>query len=133
MPYFGGGSSSAGDRGILIGDANTEVDVFYIKSGDRLPVLRRVLADTDGTPIDLTGCTVAFSMGEPGISVKVSAAACTIVDAIGGEVEYPWAAADTNTVGTYRGEFKITETSSGKERRVPTRNWLRIKVVEEIA
>jgi hypothetical protein len=134
MSYYGGGNSIAGDGGISIGDANTSVDVFAIKKGDREPVLRRTLTDASGAVLSLEGGdTVVFNMGIPGESVKVNAGACTIIDGPGGVVEYAWADGDTSEVGTFRGEFQITRAVTLKKRTVPTRNWLRIKVYEEIA
>ena len=63
----------------------------------------------DGAPVDLTGATVKFYMKDATTgSVKINGSACTITDATKGKCRYVWAAADTNTVGTYLGEIEVT-------------------------
>ena len=81
------------------------------KRNDTRPI-RRVLQDqqTDGTwgPVDLSGCAVRFLMRDLA-GVAVVAATCTIVNAVGGIVEYDWIIGGGNaTAGTYQAEFEVT-------------------------
>lgn len=81
---------------------------YYMKVGDRLPLLRSQLLDGDGNPINLAAATVQFRMRlQGGSGLKVNQPA-TVVDAANGIVQYSWAAIDTNTAGTYEGEFAVT-------------------------
>ena len=68
----------------------------------------------DGSPVDLTGCTVKFYMKDATSgSVKISGSACTITDATKGKCKYLWSGSDTNTAGSYVGEVEVT-FSDGK-------------------
>lgn len=105
---------------------------FYIKRGDRLPTLARTLKFTDGSVIDLSGCTVRWKMREKvGGTVMVDAAA-TIVSASEGKVEYAWALIDTDTVGHFVGEWQVTYPDA-KVLTVPTMNFVNVHVVESLA
>ena len=109
---------------------------FTIKKGDLLPELEATLKDGSDTAIDLTGrggATVRFHMRATGtLTTKVDAAA-TIVTAASGEVKYTWVAADTDTAGTYFGEFEITWVTGSKLQRVPNDGHIEILVAENIA
>jgi len=81
---------------------------FNMKKGDRLPILRAQLLDSEDVPIDLTGASVQFRMRpRSGGALKVNAAA-TVVDAPAGIVEYAWAALNVDTEGLFVGEFAVT-------------------------
>ena len=63
----------------------------------------------EGTPVDLTGCTVKFYMKNADTgAVKINGSACSITDATKGKCRYVWAAGDTDTIGTYLGEVEVT-------------------------
>lgn len=82
----------------------------YMKKGDRLPLLRSTLTQSDNvTPINLTAATVTFTMRHrlTGV-VKIAAGAVTIIDAVNGVVQYGWGAADTDTEGAYDAEFTVS-------------------------
>lgn len=85
---------------------------FSLKVGDTGPLLTVTL-----DPIyDLTGASAVFSMKDASGAIVVSAAACTIS---GDTVSYAWQAADTDTRGSYRGEFVVT-LASNRETTFPT-------------
>lgn len=94
---------------------------FTIKSSDTLPVLSITCEDDTGAAVDLTGCAAQFHMlaafGQPAGVLKVNAAAVIDPDQVTnkGKVSYNWVAADTNTAGTYFGEFQITFPGGGIE------------------
>ena len=81
---------------------------FYVKKGDRLPSLQATLVDGNGNPVVLTGATVVFNMNDAAGNVKIASGSVSVVSATGGTVAYAWGASDTNTVGTFYGEFAVT-------------------------
>jgi hypothetical protein len=79
-----------------------------IVQNDTRPPLEFTLTQ-DGTPVDLTGCTVKFYMKDATTgSVKINGVACAITDATKGKCRYSWTGTDTNTVATYLGEVEVT-------------------------
>lgn len=84
-----------------------------IVQNDTRPVLEFAITQ-DGSPIDLTGCTVKFYMKNTDTgAVKINGSTCVIDNAVAGIGRYIWSAGDTDTVGTYLGEIEIT-FSDGK-------------------
>lgn len=82
---------------------------FFLKKDDLLPQLRAVLRSPDGLPVDLTNASsVTFSMLDGAGVAKINAAAATVVDAVRGIVQYAWTGTDTDTAGSYHGEFVAT-------------------------
>lgn len=101
---------------------------FYLKKGDLLPKLRATLLDADGTAIDISGASATFSMKNASTgALKINAAVATVADAVNGVVEYPWAGTDTDTVGTYYGEFVLT-FPGGKKQTVPNYQFIKIYI-----
>ena len=79
---------------------------------------RVLLLDATGTPINLTGCTVRYSLRHLRTRVlKITRAATTLADqAISpGEVSYTLQAADVDTSGTYQEEWEVTYSGGTKE------------------
>ncbi len=85
--------------------------VFKMKQNDTSPELQVTLKDTSNNVVDLTGSTVVFSMSIAGI-VKVNRQSATLVTAASGIVKYTWQSGDTDTVGTFVGEFEVTYPGS---------------------
>ena len=107
------------------------VKTFYIKKNDELPVLE-VRVKVDGVAYDLSAASAkTFTMMASDGTVKVNAqAAAWETDGSDGIVTYAWSSGDTDTVGTYDGEFKFT--IGGNTLTVPNREHLTIQVVEEL-
>lgn len=106
---------------------------FVIKSGDRLPAITGQLLDGDGNPIDLTGATVSWVMrGVDDDELEVDALGTIDVDPTTGRVAYFWAAADTDTVGTYIGEWRVT-FSDTRQQTFPPEGGVTVEVTEPIA
>lgn len=79
---------------------------FYIRQGDRLPLLRAALYDRNGT-VDITNAgTILFHMRQQNGTAFVTGTATVHGNAAHGTAEYAWAAGDTATPGTYRAEFE---------------------------
>lgn len=86
--------------------------------GDLRTNIADVLVDATGTPINLTGSTVAFRMiSQSDKSVKVNNAAANLDDAPNGKVSYTWQATDLNTPGLYFGWWIVT--TGGKTEHFP--------------
>jgi len=84
---------------------------FFMKQNDTSPDLQVTLKDGDNNAVDVTGATIVFSMSDIGGVVKVSEQSVTSVTEASGIVKYTWASGDTDTPGTYKGEFEVTFVS----------------------
>lgn len=103
---------------------------FKIKTNDTSPKLNVTLKDASGNLINLTGTSVRFHMKKYGASsLKVDAAA-DIVDEEG-QVRYSWAAGDTDTAGSYYGEFEVTYGDSSVE-TFPNSGYFTILIKEDL-
>jgi len=84
---------------------------FVIKKSDLRPALRvQCTHGGDNSVVDLTAASVVFYMKTRGATpaIKVNGSACVLIDAANGIVEYRWAGTDTDTVGFYDAEFRVT-------------------------
>lgn len=107
---------------------------FEIKRNDRLPYIRDQLVSSEGQPLPIpVGATVTFTMVNALTgSVKISAAAATVVDAARGLVEFAWRAGDTDTAADYLAEWRVT-TIGGITQTVPTRSGRAVRVNPPLA
>ncbi len=108
---------------------------FNIKVGDTKPVLQATLKDGAGNAVNLTGTTVKFSMRDvQSTTIKRDKGTVVLTDAANGIVTYSWVTADTDTVGTYLGEFEVTDGSSDVETYPNSEeNRLFITIIPEIS
>lgn len=106
---------------------------FTIKKGDRLPALAAICKDSAGVVVDLTAATsVKFLMkNAQGGAVKVNTVA-VIASAAGGQVRYDWAAIDTDTAGTFQGEFEVIFPTA-LPLSFPNNEFITINVVSDVA
>jgi hypothetical protein len=79
---------------------------FLMVSGDLKPSILATLQFSDGTAVNLTGCTVQFQMSQGGTTLLNKPA--VIVNASAGQVRYDWASGDTNVQGVCKGQFQVT-------------------------
>ena len=106
---------------------------FTIKAHDRLPSIQADLFDSLGSPAPLISATsVRFVMrlASGGAAPKVNAPA-VIVDAVKGTVRYDWVAADTDTPGTYQGEWAVLYTG-GLPRTYPPDTYHSVDIVNDL-
>lgn len=107
------------------------MSTFYMKQNDTQPRMLATLQDGDEVAINLTGASVRFHMRTLAGTLKTDAAA-TIVTAASGIVRYDWAAADTDTVGTYQAEFEVTYPDATVE-TFPNSGYIRVEITDDIA
>lgn len=79
-------------------------------------------------PIDLTDCDVLFLMKGGKIALATSA---TVVDPIGGSVEYQPTSTDVATAGRFRQEWQIT-FPSGEILTVPNDSYNTITIMADL-
>src|SRR5882672_1423989 len=108
--------------------------MFTIKQGDLWPPIDDIVKDAAGAAVDVSGATIKFSMraSRSPTTVKINQATGAIVDGPSGKIRYTPAGADTDTPGTYEGEFLISAVAGGPM-RVPTDGWIPIVVEEKVA
>jgi hypothetical protein len=98
-----------------------------MKRGDRLPEVATQLIGADGLHVDLTGCTVTFTIRAANGRVLVNAAPATLVQANQGRVKYVWQVGDTDVVGTHDVEWIVTYPA-GQQLTVPNRGYDKIEI-----
>lgn len=106
---------------------------FTIGQGDVLPVLNDTLTYTDGTAVNLAGCTVriivrALTGVNPIINTTTGV---TIVNAAAGQVSYTFTANDTALAGQYLAKWQVTFTG-GQIQQFPTIGEIEITVEENL-
>lgn len=88
-------------------------DEFVIRLNDTESEITSTLTDDNDAPINLTtAASVRFVMTTLTGTSKVDAVA-TVVTPAAGTVRYQWVAADTNTVGLYLAQWKVTWADAG--------------------
>lgn len=101
---------------------------FVLKKGATGMPLALSAHQANGLPLNLTGCTVTFTMKDRDGGLKVNAQPCDISDPPTlGLFEYPWIANDLDTPGTYYGTFRIVLVS-GKPLVLPNEDTIEIVV-----
>lgn len=101
------------------------MSIDYTK-GDLEPVYEDALT-ADGTPYDLTGCTVRFVAKNQSSGAELFDRAGVVLDASAGTVQFTPAAGDTDTVGRFLAQWIVT-TAEGKTRSFPTPGFLLFQV-----
>jgi hypothetical protein len=105
---------------------------FELKRNDRRPRWR-VQLTANATPVDLsTASAVTFTMKQGTGTPKIEKEAMTIVDAVTGVVEYPWAAGDTDTAGDYNIEVEV-DWGGGEFQSFPSKGYFTVKIEADLA
>lgn len=105
--------------------------MLHVKRGDAGTKIRATLLDRDGSPVDLTGCSVRFIMRAPSAAGAKVDAPAAIEDAAAGTVAYTWAASDLDTPGTYHAEWQVT-FGAGAVQTFPSDQYLIVKVLADL-
>lgn len=104
---------------LIFGSVWGATDDFPLKRGDTRPAYPVVFRDSVGVK-DLTGCSVFATMENATTGTDIfTNAIVTVTSAVGGEGEYRWVAANTNTIGAFYIEFKVID-SQGNTSTYPT-------------
>jgi len=106
---------------------------FEIKRNDRRPRWR-VQLTANGSPANLTGATgTVFTMVDGTVGTpKVDKGTMTVIDAVTGVVEYPWAAGDTDTSGEYNVEVEV-DWGGGETQTFPSVGYFTITIEDDLA
>jgi hypothetical protein len=103
---------------------------FYLKKGDRLPVMQASLMDSRSRPIVIADTTVKFNFKCRKTGMRYSRDAI-ITDALNGVVEYRWTDEDTIVDGFYDAEFVVTY-HGGYQMTFPNDRYLVIEILADI-
>jgi len=107
-------------------------DPHYMKQGDTASIMKRTLVNAFGSPVNLTGASLKFSMRvKPAGTVKVNGASATIANAGLGEVQYSFSASDTNTADEFESEWEVTYTD-GSIQTFPNDGYTPVIVTDDI-
>ncbi len=99
---------------------------FYTAAFDTKP-FEAALQDGAGNPVNLTGATVVFTMGEDGS--RILRAPATLVNASQGEVRYSPTTFETSSAGNFPAEFNVT-FSDGSIQTFPNDGYIQIHIKE---
>lgn len=102
-----------------------------IKRGDTRHAIRAVLKNTQGTPVNLSGCSVSFHMAPLGRPPTISRQV-DIHDAEGGEVWVVFAPGETDISGVYRAEFRVAY-GDGRKETFPNDGYLSIQILGNLS
>ena len=101
--------------------------MIRFKRGDTRYALKATLK-RNGTPADLTGCTVRFFMSNGCITINRPV---DILDPVNGLVWVIFDQGDTDAVGTYRAEFEVTH-ADGRKETFPSSGYLSLQIVPDL-
>ena len=104
---------------------------FNIKQNDTSPTLSVVIADSDGTAIDLTGASVQFKRRAVNSSTLKVNASASITNASNGAVSYTFSSSNTDTSGLFQGEFQVT-FSGGAIETFPNAEYISINILDDL-
>src|SRR3954468_23592335 len=105
---------------------------IYMKKGDTRPAVTATIKNADGSAVDLTGATLRFVMKiDGGTTAKVDASATVLVANLG-TVKYQWISGDTDTVGTYKAEWKISY-GDGTVLRAPNNSYIAVVITDVLS
>lgn len=88
--------------------------------GDTAPSIYGALKNDDGSPFDLTGCTVRFQMRWLlDNRLFIDHSAVVVGTATAGNVRYDWVAGDLDQAGQFESRWKIIFSDNSTERTQP--------------
>lgn len=85
--------------------------MIHLKQGDTKTAVRATLLKKDGTPVNLTGCTVLFIMQ----GMSLTERQVEIEDAVQGIVLIVFEAEDTSQPGRFKAEIEVIYGDGRKE------------------
>jgi hypothetical protein len=103
---------------------------FTLKKGDRLPVLRSNLSDSNGY-VNISGATVSFVYQGRKRGSQPTTGSATILSGPSGLVEYNWASGDVTTPGMYYGEWRVIMPNE-KQISFPNDGFIVFEIVDNL-
>jgi hypothetical protein len=114
-------------------EVDSAIGEYVAKQGDSGPAWTDQLTWSDGKPVNLTGCTVEFTLRRLSSSAAVSLTGSVAVpDAYMGSVLYSPSAADTAFAGEYMACWVI-RFPSGEVRTAPTEGYREVRIEPNLA
>ena len=104
---------------------------YFLTQGNTGPALGAVLRNPDGTPVDLTGCTVQMVSDLPSQTGTASAVVTSRITLKMGTVRYDPGALDTAETGTFHITWRVIE-SSGRAIDYPNNGTMVLTIVPRI-
>lgn len=101
-----------------------------IKQGDTRRAIKATLKDDLGNAINLTDCSVIFTMTNLSRTVRIERESI-INDALQGSVWFVFNAGDTDVPDSYRAEFKVTYPDSRVE-TFPNHKYISINIERKL-
>jgi hypothetical protein len=103
---------------------------FYVKQGDLLPDVVRLLEDADAVPVDISAASsVMFKMQPIGGGSVISGTAVVHAATVG-QVTYSWEAGDTDVAGFYLAEWEVR--FSGNTETFPNGGYDVVLITEDL-
>ena len=90
---------------------------FHMKRYDLQPPYRAQVLNSSGTPEDISGAVINFSMKNKTTGTIINSgtsAGCSLTNPTSGIFDYNWQASDTVQAGVKKIEFEVTSLSGGK-------------------
>lgn len=106
--------------------------IHEIKRNDSRPYWPVTFVFNDGTNPDLSSATVRFIARDRSNGSVIIDAAAVITDAVNGQVEYQFVAADTTQTGYFDCEWEVTFPDTTVQ-TFPTIGYDRLKVLGDLA
>lgn len=103
---------------------------FVIKQGDNQPGFTQSITDSNGSPVNLTSCSVNLVVRTLTSSTPFINAAAEIVDAVNGQVQFNFSKTQTANAGEYIANWVVT--SEGLTFTIPTIGFLSISIEENL-
>ena len=112
------------------------IQIFKIKRNDTLPALQVSIGAKgnlgQNIGYNLTGVSaVTFTMIDECSNTKVYDQPAQIVCSSGGTIQYLWQDGDTDTKGTFTGEFEL-RYDTGQRLSIPTQGGIKIEILEDL-
>jgi hypothetical protein len=103
---------------------------FFLKKGDRMPVLRAEFTDGESY-VNLSGAVIQFVYQNRLRTTAPVTGAATIVAAESGLVQYAWTTDDVGAQGVYYGEWRAT-LGNGKQISFPNDSYISFSIIDNL-
>ena len=104
--------------------------IFPMVQDDTSPALRAILRDKEGDVVPIIGASVEFIMQAADGTNKVTANA-VVNDGAAGDVQYNWVVNDTDTLGYFEAQFRVT-FADGRVETFPNSECMQVYIKERL-